>query len=139
MEIPGTGHGRNMVENFMQDPHSGHPSPRLYTPIGAPPPTKKHGQNASGGGGAAQWGGVGVGPSWSVVSSCNPVSDIQPIPPKIYCRTSISATHPRGPIRPLVPPPPSRSTTNNHASGGMGTAPWGGVEGGAALEFGVLM
>ena len=60
-EIPGTGHGRNMVETFLQDTHFGHPSPRPYTPIGAPPPIKKHGQHASRGGATAPWGGVGGG------------------------------------------------------------------------------
>ena len=61
MEIPGTGHGRNMVENFLQDTHFGHPSPRPYTPIGGSPPINTHGQHASGGGGTAPWGGVGRG------------------------------------------------------------------------------
>jgi hypothetical protein len=50
METPGTGHGRIVVENFLQDTHFGHPSQRPYTPIGGSPPIKWHGQNASGGG-----------------------------------------------------------------------------------------
>ena len=61
MGTPGSGHGRNVVEIFLHDTHFRHPSPMPYTPIGAPPPIKKHGQHASRGGGTAPWGGVGGG------------------------------------------------------------------------------
>ena len=61
METPGTGHGRNVVENFLQDTHFGHPSPRPYTPIGGSPPIGGDAQHVSWGGGIAPWGGVGRG------------------------------------------------------------------------------
>ena len=61
METPGTGHGRNVVENFLQDTHFGHPSPRPYTPIRVTLPIGGDGQHASGGGGTAPRGGMGGG------------------------------------------------------------------------------
>ena len=69
MGTPGTGNGRNVVENFLEDTHFRHPSPMPYTPIGAPPPTKRHGQRASGVGGTTPWGGVGGGAEleWGVL------------------------------------------------------------------------
>ena len=50
--------------------------------------------------------GWGVGARWSEVASCGAVSGIWPISPEISCRTPILATHPQGPIRPLVGPNP---------------------------------
>jgi hypothetical protein len=110
METHGTGHGRNVVENFLHDTHFGHPSfIRPYTPIGGSPPV--------GGGGTPHmrlgvgkpphgvwW---GVGPSSSVVFLCNPVSAILPISLEISCRTPILAAHPQGHIRPSASPHPS--------------------------------
>jgi hypothetical protein len=58
METSGTGHGRDVVENFMRDTHFGHPSPRHYTPIGESPTLTAPCQHAFGGGGTALWGGV---------------------------------------------------------------------------------
>ena len=69
MEIPGTGHGRNMVGNFLQDTHFGHPSPRPYMPIGGSPPIGVQAQHVSWGGGTTPWGGVGGGAEleWRVI------------------------------------------------------------------------
>ena len=47
--------------NFLQDAHFRHPSPMPYTPIGTPPPIKRHGQHASWGGETTSWGVVGRG------------------------------------------------------------------------------
>jgi hypothetical protein len=68
------------------------PPPPPPPPGGGPPPPP-----GAGGGGAARWSGV---------AQCGAVSGIWPISSEIYCRTPILATHPQGPIRPLVGPNP---------------------------------
>ena len=74
METHGTGHGRNVVENFLQDTHFGHPSPRPYTLIGGSPPIGRGTSNMRLGVREAPHGvGWGMGQSSSAVSSCGPV------------------------------------------------------------------
>ena len=123
METHGIGHGKNVVETFLQDTHFGHPYSRPYTPIGGFPLI---------GGTANMYLGVekppygvewGVGPSSSDVFSCGAVSDVLPITRQNSCMTPILATHPQDPIRPLMGPHASRGTANMRLE--VGQPPYG--------------
>jgi hypothetical protein len=138
METPGIGHGRNVVENFLQDTHFGHTSPRPYTPIGGSPPIGGDAQHAYGGGEPPHGVRWGVGPSSSVVSSCGAVSAVLPVIPEISCRTPIFGRPSPRPYTPIGGSPLIGGDAQ-HASGGGGTAPWGGVGFGAEFKCRVLI
>ena len=81
--------------------------------------------------------GWGVGLSSSGVSSCSAVSAILPIPrfPLNFLQDTHFGHPSQTPYTPIGGFPPIEGD-GQHASGGEGTAPWGGVGCGAEFEWG---